>query len=92
MEKDGVQANTVTYSSLVKGHCMKGDLDGALQLFEAMVAKGVKADTVMYNTILDGAVRASRFTLCDQLIQEKTKSGITVSNFTLSITVKPRVY
>ena len=25
---------------------MKGDLDGALQLFEAMVAKGVKADTV----------------------------------------------
>ena len=88
MEKDGVQPNTVTYSSLVKGHCMKGDLDGALQLFEAMVAKGVKADTVMYNTILDGAVRASRFTLCDQLIQEMTKSGIAVSNFTLSITVK----
>ena len=27
---------------------MKGDLDGALQLFEAMVAKGVKADTVMH--------------------------------------------
>eukprot|EP00434_Breviolum_minutum_P025236 symbB.v1.2.022293.t1/scaffold1969.1/size94314/7 len=52
---------------------MKGDLDGALQLFEAMVAKGVKADTVMYNTILDGAVRASRFTLCDQLIQKNNQ-------------------
>eukprot|EP00434_Breviolum_minutum_P020088 symbB.v1.2.017718.t1/scaffold1384.1/size122353/8 len=33
IEKDGVQPNTVTYSSLV---------NGALQLFEAMVAKGVK--------------------------------------------------
>eukprot|EP00434_Breviolum_minutum_P020089 symbB.v1.2.017718.t2/scaffold1384.1/size122353/8 len=35
IEKDGVQPNTVTYSSLV---------NGALQLFEAMVAKGVKVD------------------------------------------------
>ena len=73
---------------LRKGHCLKGDLDGALQTFQAMVTKGVVADTVMYNTILDGAVRASRFTLCDQLLKDMAQSGVELSNFTLSIIVK----
>eukprot|EP00438_Fugacium_kawagutii_P016424 Skav206444 [mRNA] locus=scaffold295:223663:226052:+ [translate_table: standard] len=30
-----------------KGHCLRSDLDGALQTFQNMIAKGVQADTVM---------------------------------------------
>ena len=53
-----------------------------------MVCKGIAPDTVMYNTILDGAVRFSRFNLCDQLLKEMAQNSIDISNFTLSIIVK----
>jgi len=88
MENDGIQPNTITFSSVVKGYCLRGDLDGALKVFEVMVSKGLAPDTVMYNTLLDGAVRSSRFSLCDQLLEEMSSSGVEASNFTISIVVK----
>lgn len=43
MERDGCEPNTITFSTLLRGHCMKGDLDGALAAFAGMLARGLEA-------------------------------------------------
>jgi len=88
MRRDGIEPNTITYSSLLKGLCMKGDLDQGLKVFKEMASLGLHPDTVMFNTLLDGAVRCSRFSLCDQVIEEMKATGVEASNFTTSIVVK----
>ena len=88
MQKDGCQPNVITFSSLVKGHCVLGDLQAALGLFHQMMDGGLKADTIIFNTLLDGCVKTGKWALGDELLAEMERLGVQQSNFTLSIMVK----
>eukprot|EP00933_Yihiella_yeosuensis_P022223 TRINITY_DN17492_c0_g1_i1.p1 TRINITY_DN17492_c0_g1~~TRINITY_DN17492_c0_g1_i1.p1 ORF type:complete len:862 (+),score=242.26 TRINITY_DN17492_c0_g1_i1:277-2862(+) len=90
MEADSprVEPDIVTYSTIVKGYCMAGDLDKGLEVLSVMKGGKVKPDEVMYNSLLDGCARLQRLDMALTLLEEMKKNRITPSNYTLSIACK----
>jgi pentatricopeptide repeat protein len=80
--------DSVTYSTIIKGFCVKGDLDQALEVFLGMQEHNPTGDAVIFNTLLDGCCRHARFDFADKLIENMGKYSIVPSNFTLTILVK----
>merc|ERR1719198_940937 len=78
----------ISYSTLIKGHCSRGDLEQGLQLLGLMQRRGIAPDAVLFNSILDGCAHKQMRTLTEQVLGDMEKAGIAPSNFTLSILIK----
>merc|ERR1719191_2147296 len=88
MHQKNINPDIVTYSTIIKGYCVKGDLEPALQLFTLMRKRGIKPDAILFNSILDGCAHRQMRTLTEQVLSDMEEEGIAPSNFTLSILVK----
>merc|ERR1719498_1780521 len=89
MRERDIACNTITYNTMVKGFCASGDLDKGLQLLKEMELDGKFApDEVMYNSLLDGCARQHRLDDALKSLDNMRDSGVTPSNYTLSIMVK----
>merc|ERR1719262_1691478 len=89
MRKEGVEPDLVTYSSLVKGYSLAGDVRRGFKVLEEMKASGkLLPDEIMYNVLLDGCAKESLVDDALKLLQSMKDAGITPSNHTLSILVK----
>merc|ERR1719460_1041227 len=89
MRSSGVEPDIITYSTIVKGYCQSGDVARAFQVLEEMKRDGRFApDQILYNSLLDGCAKEHRVDEALQLLEDMRTSGITPSNFTLSILVK----
>merc|ERR1719188_1351618 len=88
MEADGCTPDAITYSTIVKGYCIKGDLEKAFELFQSMQKNNMAEGSVIYNTVLDGCIRYGRMDMADRLLEDMEKYQIIPSNFTLGILVK----
>jgi len=89
MRKECVEPDLVTYSSLVKGYSLAGDVRRAFKVFEEMKSSGkVLPDEIMYNVLLDGCARETLVEEAMKLLQSMQDAGIAPSNHTLSILVK----
>merc|ERR1719321_87380 len=84
----GVAPDLITYSTVIKGYCVQGDLEQAIQLFTLMRKRGIMPDAVLFNSILDGAARKQMTSLVEQVFGDMESSGVAPGNFTLSILVK----
>merc|ERR1719456_1707503 len=84
----GVTPDLITYSTVIKGYCVQGDLEQAIQLFTLMRKRGIMPDAVLFNSILDGAARKQMTSLVEQVFNDMESSGVSPGNFTLSILVK----
>jgi len=84
----GVEADLTTYSTIIKGHCLEGALQQALQLFTFMRKKNIAPDVVLFNSILDGCARKQMPALTEQVLNDMQVSGVQPTNCTLSILVK----
>merc|ERR1719265_815802 len=74
---------------MVKGFCNSGSLDRAMQVLRDMKASGkYEADELMYNSLLDGCAKEHRPDDALKLLGDMKKSGVTPSNYTLSMLVK----
>lgn len=84
-----VQPDIITYSTIVKGYCIAGDVDRAFALLDDMKKLGnVKPDEVLYNNLLDGCAKQSRVEDALKLLEEMKQEGVLPSNCTLSILCK----
>jgi len=88
MKADGVEPDSISMSTCIKGYCIKGDLDMASSVLQRMKANGMVKDSIVYNTILDGCVRHAEFDRADATIADMENYGISPTNFTLGIIVK----
>merc|ERR1719203_1797750 len=88
MQEQGVAPDVITYCTIVKGYCVSGDLDKAVEVFRDMEKNGLVKESVVYNTLLDGCIRHGRFALAETLLAEMGRSDVAPSNFTLGILVK----
>merc|ERR1719454_1639154 len=88
MEPNGCQPDGITYSTIVKGYCVKGDLDNAFDVFRSMQASGMARDSIVYNTLMDGCTRHNRMDLVDLVWEDMSTYNIKPSNFTLGILIK----
>merc|ERR1719183_2329391 len=89
MKRSSVEPDVITYSTIIKGYCMAGDLDRALHILEDMKSDGrLTPDEIMYNSILDGFARKHRADDALRIWDEMQAAGLGPSNYTLSILVK----
>merc|ERR1719235_567446 len=83
-----VVPDLITYSTLIKGYCVCGDLDHSLQLFTSMRKKGIRPDAIVFNSLLDGCAKKQMPSLCEQVIRDMESAGVVPSNHSASILIK----
>jgi len=83
--ESSVQPDLITYSTLLKGYCQVGNLDKALHIAETIKAHGLKCDELVYNTLMDGCVKANDLSAGVGLFAEMMNSGMRPSSITHSI-------
>merc|ERR1740138_38375 len=89
MRATSVQPDIITYSTIVKGHCLDGDIDKALVVLKKMRAdKTMEPDEITYNSFLDGCAKQHRVDEAFAALDEMEAAGVSPSNYTLSILVK----
>ena len=89
MSAASVEPEIIAYSTILKGYCVEGDLDRAFHIVAEMKKDGkLKPDEIMYNSILDGCAKQHRTENAMRISEEMQASGISPSNYTLSILVK----
>ncbi|PSR81832.1 hypothetical protein BD289DRAFT_438499 [Coniella lustricola] len=57
----GLVPNVITYSAIMRGLCLKGDLRTALDVFEVMQSHGVAPDAFAFSILLHGCKMANDF-------------------------------
>ncbi|OXB71052.1 UNVERIFIED_CONTAM: hypothetical protein H355_009339 [Colinus virginianus] len=86
----------ITYSSIIKGLCCSNvphGLEVALQLFDNMQQRAhIKADAIIYNTLIQGAATRKRVQLVELLLQHMIDHGVPPSSYTLCQCVKLHEY
>merc|ERR1719409_1183920 len=80
-----LEPDLITFSTLLKGYCHNGELDKALQVAEAIKARGLRCDELVYNTLMDGCVKANDVTAGVGLFEEMVHNGMRPSAITHSI-------
>merc|ERR1719229_253900 len=83
-----LEPDLITFCTLLKGYCHVGDLDRALQVAETIKARGLKCDELVYNTLMDGCVKANDLSAGIGLFAEMTQSGMRPSSITHSILIR----
>jgi pentatricopeptide repeat protein len=80
-----LEPDLITFSTLLKGYCHGGELDKALQVAEAIKSRGLRCDELVYNTLMDGCVKANDVTAGVGLFEEMVHNGMRPSAITHSI-------
>merc|ERR1719388_351789 len=89
MQRNKLQADLVTYSTLVKGYSLDGKMTQAFEILEDMKSvKHLKPDEIMCNSLLEGCAREHRVDLALSLLEQMKEFRVSPSNCTLSILVK----
>lgn len=80
--------NLVTYNTLIKGHCIKGDLVRAREVIGEISKLGLKPDGATFNCVLGAMVAANNLDDVWNLLQEMEDSGVAMDHYTVSIMMK----
>ena len=56
MTRAGVKPDVVTYSTMIHGYFLAGEVDKVMKLLDDMLLIGLKPTAVTFNTLLDGMV------------------------------------
>jgi pentatricopeptide repeat protein len=84
-----VEPDVITYSTIVKGYCMSGDIEKAFDVLQEMKRDGKSApDEILFNSLLDGCAKQNRLDDALKLLDDMQDMGVVPSNYTLSILVK----
>jgi len=89
MRSPGVKPDLITYSTLVKAYADGGDVSSALNILESMLSQGVKADEIIFNSVLSCC---STFPMKSTLVMHNFEKlidfGMKPTSTTLSILLK----
>jgi len=96
MSQCGVKPDLYTYSTLVKGlKCCSGlsedNLEKSLEILKKInngECENIKADEILYNSVIDTCVKYNKIDIAEQLYQEMISKGIFPSTITYSIMIK----
>jgi len=84
----GLEPDRITYSTLVKGFCIAGEIDQGLAVMKSSERRGLPADVFMYNTVMDHCTNMGRLDQVDKLYAEMLERNCAPTNFTLGVLVK----
>jgi len=69
-EKTEAIVNHVIFATLMKGFAAMKDVDKVMELYEQMHSRGVKANTITYNTVLNAFAQAGQMSKVPALLQD----------------------
>lgn len=78
----------ISFNTMLKGYCGRGDMKGTQQLFAEMHHSGFKPDEVTYNCMINAAVSAGHVRLAWDTATSMEKAGVQIDRFTVSILLK----
>jgi len=85
LPESNLDPDLITFSTLLKGYCYTGEINKALQVAEAIKARGLRCDELVYNTLMDGCVKANDIAAGIGLFEELIHNGMRPSAITHSI-------
>eukprot|EP00746_Dinoflagellata_sp_MGD_P161223 gnl/MRDRNA2_/MRDRNA2_88291_c0_seq1.p1 gnl/MRDRNA2_/MRDRNA2_88291_c0~~gnl/MRDRNA2_/MRDRNA2_88291_c0_seq1.p1 ORF type:complete len:1392 (+),score=293.79 gnl/MRDRNA2_/MRDRNA2_88291_c0_seq1:97-4176(+) len=89
MRANDVEPNVITYSTVVKGFCLSGDLFRALLVFEQLRDDGkLVPDEIIYNSLLECCAQHHRLEDAMNLLTDMNQNGVAPSQYTTNIMVK----
>jgi pentatricopeptide repeat protein len=84
----GVPADEHTYTMVIKGYCVQGDMMQAIQVFSMMRKRRLSPDALLFNTIIDTAGRKQMTSLGEQVFNDMESMGVKPTASTLATLVK----
>jgi len=85
----GLTPNLITFSTMIKGFCQKGDVQAALAALEDLHKdRSLKPDEIVYNTLLEGCAKACLVQEGERILGDMQEMGVAPSNYTLTVVVK----
>jgi pentatricopeptide repeat protein len=83
-----IQANTVMYSTIIKGFATSHQSELAMAAWRDMRAEGVQTNTVVYNAVIDAQARVGAIGEVSELVEAMTLDGCTPDAITHSTVAK----
>ncbi|CAJ1958441.1 unnamed protein product [Sphenostylis stenocarpa] len=72
---EGLHLDVVTYTTLIRGYCMKLKVDETLIVLEEMSSRGIEPNMVTYNTLIKGLCEAHKLDKMKDLLERMTGNG-----------------
>ena len=69
----GIKADVIHYTTVLKGHCERGDMQAASAILHDMVIRRVSPNVRTVNTYLRGCVQTGGVALADKVVQNMVK-------------------
>ena len=76
MEHDGIQANVVTYNSVINACARCGDAKRAEHWFQKMVAQGVQPGVLTFNSLVNACAKALDVDRAEKWLKEMPKHNV----------------
>jgi len=83
-----ISVDIITYNVLLKGYCVKSDLQGGRNLLKEMEREGYAPNDVSFNCLINAAVCANSFHEAWELIDMMEAAGVAIDHYTVSIMMK----
>lgn len=80
--------DTVSFNTMLKGYCSRGDVKASQELFAQLQREGLKPDEVTYNCMINAAVSSGHLRLAWDLARAMEQAGVPMDRFTISILLK----
>jgi len=80
--------DTISFNTMLKGYCARGDMKGSQELFSQMQREGLKPDEVTYNCMINAAVSSGHLRLAWDMASAMERAGVPMDRFTISILLK----
>lgn len=82
------QPDIVTYSTIIKGLCDRNAMTLAMDIFNGLPERGLKADIVTYNTLIEGFAKQRDQKQVEKLFSLLISNNVKPTNYTLTILIK----
>lgn len=81
-------ADTISYNILAKGYAQRCNVMKALQVFPKLRERGLRPNSITFNTVMDAAVRSGELDAAWHLLLDMKEAKIKADKFSCSILVK----
>ena len=83
------QPDLITFSTVIKGYCKQKNIEKVIDIYNYLKGRNdFILDEVMYNTILDGMLKAEKYDEALKVYDHMRTNGVKKSNATYSILIK----
>ncbi|KAM0069101.1 putative tetratricopeptide-like helical domain superfamily [Helianthus debilis subsp. tardiflorus] len=76
MVRRGLHPDVITYSALIDGYCLRGEIDEAEKVLDGMVEKELVPNIITYNSLINGYCKKKRIGKAMRLFEEIQDKGL----------------